>query len=130
MRKSDSAWPGARESFVKGRSDVLVQQVLIDLWQKDRKTALMVTHDVDEAILLADRVVMMTSGPNAKVGEIVMVPFSRPRDRERSCGLRPAGHIRPSLFAMSFCLAAVWIAARDRKSADLSGIQGPSGAPH
>ena len=41
----------------------------------------MVTHDVDEALLLADRIVLMTNGPAATVGEIVAVPFSRPRDR-------------------------------------------------
>ena len=58
-----------------------LQQVLIDLWGQDQKTALMVTHDVDEAIFLADRVVMMTSGPAATIGEIVDIPFARPRDR-------------------------------------------------
>lgn len=59
-----------------------LQQVLIDLWSQDQKTALMVTHDVDEALFLSDRVVMMTTGPNAHVGEIVTVPFARPRRRE------------------------------------------------
>ncbi|MGC4032362.1 MAG: ABC transporter ATP-binding protein [Tepidisphaeraceae bacterium] len=58
-----------------------LQQVLIDLWSEDQKTALMVTHDVDEAIFLADRVVMMTSGPAATIGEIVDIPFPRPRNR-------------------------------------------------
>lgn len=58
-----------------------LQQVLIDLWSQDQKTALMVTHDVDEALFLSDRVVMMTTGPRARVGEIVEVPFPRPRDR-------------------------------------------------
>lgn len=58
-----------------------LQQVLLDLWATDRKTAFMVTHDVDEALFLSDRVVMMTSGPHAKVGKIVEVPFGRPRDR-------------------------------------------------
>lgn len=58
-----------------------LQQVLLDLWATDKKTAFMVTHDVDEALFLADRVVMMTSGPGAKVGKIVEVPFGRPRDR-------------------------------------------------
>nr|WP_164976188.1 ABC transporter ATP-binding protein [Oleiharenicola lentus] len=62
---------------------VELQQVLIDLWQKDRKTALMVTHDVDEAIFLSDRVVMMTSGPAATVGEILEVKFPRPRNRKQ-----------------------------------------------
>lgn len=59
-----------------------LQQVLIDLWRRDQKTALMVTHDVDEAIFLADRVVMMTNGPAAEVGEILEVKFPRPRDRK------------------------------------------------
>ena len=57
--------------------------MLIDLWQKDRKTALMVTHDVDEAIFLSDRVVMMTSGPAATIGEILEVKFPRPRNRKQ-----------------------------------------------
>ena len=58
-----------------------LQQVLLDLWSADQKTALMVTHDVDEALFLSDRVVMMTNGPNATVGDILTVPFPRPRNR-------------------------------------------------
>jgi nitrate/nitrite transport system ATP-binding protein len=58
-----------------------LQDELMDLWQKERKTVLMVTHDVDEALLLADRIVMMTSGPAATVGDIVTVPCARPRSR-------------------------------------------------
>jgi nitrate/nitrite transport system ATP-binding protein len=58
-----------------------LQDVLLDLWAQDKKTALMVTHDVDEAVFLSDRVVMMTSGPEAHVGEILTIPFERPRDR-------------------------------------------------
>src|SRR5258707_550715 len=59
-----------------------LQQVLIELWRRDKKTALMVTHDVDEALFLADRIVMMTNGPAAEVGDILHVPFPRPRDRK------------------------------------------------
>jgi nitrate ABC transporter ATP-binding subunit len=59
-----------------------LQQVLIELWRKDRKTALMVTHDVDEALFLSDRIVMMTNGPAAEVGHILTVPFPRPRHRK------------------------------------------------
>ena len=59
-----------------------LQQILIDLWNQDRKTALMVTHDVDEALFLADRIVMMTNGPAARVGRVLEVPFARPRDRQ------------------------------------------------
>jgi nitrate/nitrite transport system ATP-binding protein len=59
-----------------------LQQVLIDLWQKNHITALMVTHDVDEAVFLSDRVVMMTNGPEADVGDILEIPFERPRNRK------------------------------------------------
>ena len=60
-----------------------LQLALMGLWHRDRKTALMVTHDVDEALFLADRIVMMTNGPNARVGEVITVPFARPRLRSR-----------------------------------------------
>jgi nitrate ABC transporter ATP-binding subunit len=59
-----------------------LQDSLMTLWEATRKTVIMVTHDVDEALLLADRIVMMTSGLAATVGEIVVVPFPRPRRRE------------------------------------------------
>ena len=59
-----------------------LQDVLMTLWEAHRKTVIMVTHDVDEALLLADRIVMMTSGPPATIGQILKVPFPRPRDRE------------------------------------------------
>lgn len=58
-----------------------LQQVLLDLWNRERLTAMMITHDVDEAIYLADRIVLMTNGPAARVGEIVKIDFPRPRDR-------------------------------------------------
>lgn len=58
-----------------------LQLILLDLWSRDRKTAVMVTHDVDEALFLSDRVVMMTNAPRARVGEILEIPFERPRDR-------------------------------------------------
>lgn len=58
-----------------------LHEVLLALWAQDRKTAMMVTHDVDEALFLSDRIVMMTSGPEARVGDILTVPFGRPRER-------------------------------------------------
>jgi nitrate ABC transporter ATP-binding subunit len=58
-----------------------LQDVLLELWNRDRVTALMVTHDVDEALFLADRIAVMTKGPRAHIGEIVAVPFDRPRAR-------------------------------------------------
>ena len=50
-------------------------------WEADRKIVVMVTHDVDEALYLADRLVLMTDGPEARVGEILSLPFARPRER-------------------------------------------------
>jgi nitrate/nitrite transport system ATP-binding protein len=58
-----------------------LQEVLLDLWRRNKLTTLMVTHDVDEAIFLSDRVVMMTDGPEAEVGDILTIPFARPRIR-------------------------------------------------
>src|SRR5262245_17626748 len=59
-----------------------LQQVLIELWRKNKITALMVTHDVDEALFLSDRIVCMTDGPEAEVGDILEVSFPRPRERK------------------------------------------------
>ena len=61
---------------------VELQDVLIDVWTKEQITAIMVTHDVDEAIFLSDRVIMMTGGPYAKVGDIAHIQLERPRNRK------------------------------------------------
>jgi nitrate/nitrite transport system ATP-binding protein len=58
-----------------------LQEVLIEVWSRTKVTAICVTHDVDEAILLADRVVMMTNGPNARIGRILDIAIPRPRSR-------------------------------------------------
>ena len=58
-----------------------LQEVLMEIWSRTQVTAICVTHDVDEAILLADRVVMMTNGPNARIGKIMNVDIPRPRTR-------------------------------------------------
>ncbi|MDA0290825.1 MAG: ABC transporter ATP-binding protein [Cyanobacteria bacterium] len=59
-----------------------LQEELLFLWRQQRCTVLMITHDIDEALFLADRVVMLTNGPAATIGEILEIPFARPRDRE------------------------------------------------
>ena len=60
----------------------VLQEVLMEVWDRTKVTAICVTHDVDEAILLADRVVMMTNGPQATIGKIVDVDLPRPRSRK------------------------------------------------
>jgi nitrate transport ATP-binding subunits C and D len=59
-----------------------LQEVLMEVWSRTKVTAVCVTHDVDEAILLADRVVMMTNGPRATIGKITEVDLPRPRTRK------------------------------------------------
>ncbi len=59
-----------------------LQELLMEVWARTQVTAICVTHDVDEAILLADRVVMMTNGPNARVGKVLEVDLPRPRSRK------------------------------------------------
>jgi len=58
-----------------------LQEVLMEVWSRTQVTAICVTHDVDEAILLADRVVMMTNGPKARIGRVMTVDIQRPRTR-------------------------------------------------
>ena len=69
---------GMLDSLTRGE----LQDILIEIWNKEKITAVMITHDVDEAIFLADRVVMMTSGPRAKIGDILDIEFERPRTRK------------------------------------------------
>jgi bicarbonate transport system ATP-binding protein len=60
-----------------------LQEELLKIWNDHRCTVLMITHDIDEALFLSDRLVMMTNGPAANIGEIMTIPFPRPRDRAR-----------------------------------------------
>jgi len=70
-----------------GRLDSLtrmeLQDVILNILNREKITTVIITHDVDEAIYLSDRVVMMTNGPGAKVGDILDIHFTRPRDREQ-----------------------------------------------
>ena len=63
-----------------------LQDTLLRVWEQSGKTVVMVTHDVDEALYLSDRMILMTDGPAATVGEILTVPFGRPRSRARVLG--------------------------------------------
>jgi nitrate/nitrite transport system ATP-binding protein len=58
-----------------------LQEVLMEVWARTQVTTVCVTHDVDEAILMADKVVMMTNGPNARIGKVLEVDIPRPRTR-------------------------------------------------
>ena len=60
-----------------------LQEELLKIWRDHQVTVLMITHDIDEALFLADRLVMMTNGPAAHIGEVIDIPFKRPRNRAR-----------------------------------------------
>jgi nitrate/nitrite transport system ATP-binding protein len=68
---------GALDSLTRAN----LQEHLMRIQQKTQNTVIIITHDVDEAVLLSDRVIMMTNGPQATIGEILEVNLERPRDR-------------------------------------------------
>ena len=69
---------GALDALTRGS----MQDELLTMWESDRKTVMMITHDVDEAIFLSDRIVLMSNGPMASIAKIVDVDIPRPRIRE------------------------------------------------
>ncbi|QKI90176.1 ABC transporter ATP-binding protein [Thiomicrorhabdus xiamenensis] len=68
---------GALDALTRG----VIQEELIKIWEESKQTVFMITHDVDEAILLADRILLMTNGPKARIAESVKVSIPRPRKR-------------------------------------------------
>ncbi|MEG4067388.1 nitrate ABC transporter ATP-binding protein [Microcoleus sp. Pol11C2] len=69
---------GALDALTRGK----LQKQVLDIWENHRQAAMMITHDVDEAIYMSDRIVLMTNGPAATIGEILSVPFAHPRNRQ------------------------------------------------
>jgi nitrate/nitrite transport system ATP-binding protein len=69
---------GALDALTRGK----LQRQVLDIWESNPQAVMMITHDVDEALYMSDRIVMMTNGPHAKIGEILKVPFEHPRDRQ------------------------------------------------
>ena len=71
-----------------------LQDLVLELWEKDRKTCILVTHDIDEALYLSDRIILMTDGPESKVGLELPIPLSRPRDRRELAGKGCGGTLK------------------------------------
>lgn len=72
----------------------VIQDELMRMWEVANATVFMVTHDVDEAILLSDRIALMTNGPNARLAEIIEVDIPRPRTREQMIELPEYTRVR------------------------------------
>ena len=68
---------GALDSITRAE----LQDLLLDVWEQQRKTVLLVTHDVDEALYLSDRILLMTDGPESRVGLELKITLPRPRSR-------------------------------------------------
>ncbi len=67
---------GALDALTRGK----LQRQVLNIWETHPQSVLMVTHDVDEALYMSDRIVLMTNGPAAHIGKILEVPFSHPRN--------------------------------------------------
>ncbi|GAC1534180.1 MAG: ABC transporter ATP-binding protein [Candidatus Velthaea sp.] len=76
-----------------------LQDEVLSLMERTPLTALMVTHDIDEALLLADRVAIMSRGPGAVIARVIDVPFARPRRRSELMESREFNHLRAELLA-------------------------------
>jgi nitrate/nitrite transport system ATP-binding protein len=84
---------GALDALTRAK----LQDELMKIVEATGSTVLMVTHDVDEAILLADRIVMMTNGPAATIGEVLAIDLPRPRDRVALAEDRQYHHLRTAV---------------------------------
>lgn len=69
---------GALDALTRG----FLQDEIERIWEMQRQTAVMITHSIEEALLLSDKIVMMTRGPRAQIAQVLDVPFPRPRNRE------------------------------------------------
>ncbi|HEY9763361.1 MAG TPA: ABC transporter ATP-binding protein [Trichocoleus sp.] len=69
---------GALDALTRGK----LQQQVLKIWESQRQAVIMITHDIDEAIYMSDRIILMTNGPEATIGEILEVPFDHPRNRD------------------------------------------------
>jgi nitrate/nitrite transport system ATP-binding protein len=79
-----------------------LQDEVIRIQSELGNTVLMITHDVDEAVLLSDRVVMMTNGPSATIGQILDVPLPRPRNRIELAGNATYNHCRQEILSFLY----------------------------
>jgi nitrate ABC transporter ATP-binding subunit len=100
---------GALDALTRGS----LQDELIQLWTHNRRveTVVMVTHDIDEAIYLSDRIVIFTNGPAARLAEVIPVALDRPRDRRQIVHTREYAELKDHLMERLICTAPAAVAA-------------------
>ena len=100
-----------------------IQDELMRMWTATRNTVFMVTHDVEEAILLSDKIALMTSGPSAELAEVVEIKFPRPRVHEEILDLPEFSRIKKHIIQfLKDCSHDGSAGARDSKEAPSSGL--------
>jgi bicarbonate transport system ATP-binding protein len=97
-----------------------LQEELLKIWSEYKITIVMITHDIDEALFLADRIVMMTNGPAASIGEDVHIPFSRPRNRTRM--MEDPKYYELRNFALEFLFSRYAHHEEDTTESDTSAV--------
>ena len=112
---------GALDALTRG----IIQEELLKIWEQTEQTVFMITHDVDEAIFLSDRIFLMTNGPSARVAEAVVVDIPRPRDRSQMVH-HPAyykirNHLVDFLVSRSHELSGSSDSAKERK--EFAGVE-------
>ncbi|MCW6048898.1 nitrate ABC transporter ATP-binding protein [Lyngbya sp. CCAP 1446/10] len=100
-----------------------LQEELLKIWREYKITIVMITHDIDEALFLADRIVMMTNGPAASIGEDVHIPFSRPRNRTRI--MEDPKYYELRNFALEFLFSRYAHHEEDTTESDTSAVMLP-----
>jgi len=107
---------GALDALTRGT----LQNEISRIWQADRKTVVMITNDVDEAILLADRIIPLSAGPKATLGPAISVEIERPRDRKALNHHPEFKHVRSRVIEYLLGSAAQRRATRARESLPLT----------
>lgn len=90
---------------IDAKNRTILQELLLKLWEGDgtqeKKTVVFVTHDIDEAILLSDRIIMMSTNPG-RVNKEIPVPFERPRNRAKLVQTDEYGEFRNKLISLFY----------------------------
>ena len=86
---------------IDAKNRTILQELLLSLWEDSKKTVVFVTHDIDEAIFLSDKIIMMSTRPG-RVYKEIRVPFKRPRNRSEMICLKEYNDFRNKLISLFY----------------------------